>query len=258
MCTFIVAWQVFDGYPVVVAANRDEAVDRPSTPPAVISEDPRIVAPVDDRAGGTWIGYNEYGLVVSVTNRWTDADLTGERSRGLLVRDALACESVAAVRDLLDGAVETDAYDGFNLVALDRSDARVFEWDGTLTETAFEPGIHVVVNVGADHIVDLPEFPTLDPEDATRRREAARTQAESARRVLDDLGVRAGENVQTWLTRVNGVLTDHDYGFCVHGEDFGTRSSSVLRVPAEGEPRYEFADGQPCADDVSYLSVNTK
>jgi uncharacterized protein with NRDE domain len=256
MCTFIAAWQVFEGEPVVVAANRDEAIGRPSGPPRVIQEAPRVVAPVDERAGGTWIGYNEHGLVVAVTNRWTDADLDGERSRGLLVRDALECERARGAVSLVREAVETTEYAGFNLIALDRDDATLLEWDGTLTETSFEPGVHIVVNVGADRTVDIPEFPDLDPDLAADRRAAARSQAENAQRALEDLGVRAGENVQTWLTRVNGVLTNHDYGFCVHGDDFGTRSSSVIRIPEEGTPIYEFADGQPCADDVGYVTVD--
>lgn len=256
MCTFIVAWQVFEGEPVVVAANRDEAVGRPSRPPAVIHEEPRVVAPVDERAGGTWIGYNEHGLVVAVTNRWTDAELAGQRSRGLLVRDALECTSAAEAGSVVDSAVKTDEYAGFNLIVLDRAEATVFEWDGSLTRTSFEPGVHIVVNVGADRTVDIPEFPALEPEEAADRRERARSQAEHAQRALEGLGVRAGENVQTWLTRVNGVLTDHDYGFCVHGDGFATRSSSVIRVPAEGTPVYEFADGKPCADDVGYVTVD--
>ena len=47
MCTLVLAWQVFADYPVVVAANRDEALDRPSEPPTRIGEEPGVVAPRD-------------------------------------------------------------------------------------------------------------------------------------------------------------------------------------------------------------------
>jgi len=70
VCTIVIAWQVFTDTPVVVAANRDELLDRPSEPPAVVEEDPRVGAPRDAEAGGTWIGYNEHGVLVALTNRW--------------------------------------------------------------------------------------------------------------------------------------------------------------------------------------------
>ena len=82
MCTLVVAWNVFSDVPVAVAANRDESLDRESNPPAVVGKHPGIVAPTDREAGGTWIGYNEFGVFVAVTNRWTDADLAGERTQG--------------------------------------------------------------------------------------------------------------------------------------------------------------------------------
>jgi uncharacterized protein with NRDE domain len=255
MCTFILAWQVFDGEPVVVAANRDEADGRPSHTPTVIEDDPCVVAPLDDRAGGTWIGYNEHGVVVSVTNRWTDADLTGDRSRGLLVRDALGCETAGDAVALVEESIAEEEYAGFNLVAIDAIEATLLEWDGTLTETAFDPGVHVVVNVGADRRFDLPEFRDLDTERSRVRRSAARRQADSARRALDDLAVGPGEDVATWLTRAKRVLADHDYGFCVHGDGYGTRSSSIIRLPEDGTPSYEFADGYPCEEAVSYEQV---
>ena len=50
MCTLVLAWQVFADAPVVVAANRDELLDRPSEPPAVRDWEPPAVAPLDAEA----------------------------------------------------------------------------------------------------------------------------------------------------------------------------------------------------------------
>jgi uncharacterized protein with NRDE domain len=74
---------------LLVAANRDEAFDRPSAPPAEV--EPGIVAGRDLRAGGTWLGYNRHGLFVAVTNRKDPAPTPDAASRGLLVREALRC-----------------------------------------------------------------------------------------------------------------------------------------------------------------------
>jgi uncharacterized protein with NRDE domain len=242
VCTFILAWRAVADAPVVVAANRDERLDRDAEPPGVFATDPRVVAPRDAEAGGTWLGVNEHGVLAGVTNRWTDADLPGDRSRGLLVGDALAHDSAAAAVADVRESVGTDGYAGFNLVVADAADALLLEWDGTLSERRLDPGVHVVVNVGADGDFDVP----------TSRAEAGRRQADGAQRALAELAVRDGETADRWLDRAAATLRDHEYGFCVHGEGFGTRSSSLVVVGTER--RYRFADGPPCR--TAYRAVD--
>ena len=74
---------------ILVAANRDEAFDRPSLPPAEV--EPGVVAGRDLLAGGTWLGFNRHGLFVAVTNRKSPASTPDTPSRGLLAREALRC-----------------------------------------------------------------------------------------------------------------------------------------------------------------------
>lgn len=245
MCTLTLAWQVFPETPVVVAANRDELLARPSRPPAVVEDDPRIVAPLDEEAGGTWIGYNEHGLFVGVTNRWVD--LEGDRSRGLLVRDALRHESAEdATRFVERELAETD-YAGFNLVLADSTAAVLVEYDGQPHVQNLEPGIHVVVNVGANGDFFLPDG----------REEFAERQGENARAVREALQPEPGENADEWLSRAADVISDHDYGVCVHYEErgYGTRSSSLVSVHADGTGSYEFADGPPCVTAYRQVEV---
>ncbi|NHN49661.1 NRDE family protein [Halostella sp. JP-L12] len=245
MCTLTLAWQVFPDAPVVVAANRDELFGRPSEPPAVVDEEPRVVAPRDAEAGGTWIGYNEHGLLVAITNRWTDADLAGERSRGLLVRDALRHESAEAAARFVEREVDDREYDGFNLVVADAAAAHLFQWDGRLGFSRLEPGVHVVVNVGADGEFAVPDV----------RPDAAREQADNARRVRAALTPEPGETAEGWVDRAGDVLADHEYGVCVHGDGFGTRSSSLVLLGERGA-RYWFADGPPC--EAAYREVDVE
>ncbi|WP_323192365.1 NRDE family protein [Halostella sp. PRR32] len=244
MCTLTLAWRVFADAPVVVAANRDELVGRPSEPPAVVESDPRVVAPRDAEAGGTWIGYNEHGLLVAVTNRWTDADLAGDRSRGLLVRDALRHDSAEDAARFVEREVEENEFDGFNLVLADDAAALLYEWDGHLGFSRLEPGVHVVVNVGADDAFDVPEI----------RPDAAREQAANARGVRAALTPKPGETAEAWLDRAADVLSDHEYGVCVHGDGFGTRSSSLILL-GEAGARYWFADGPPCKTDYGEVDL---
>ncbi|NKE36816.1 hypothetical protein GWG54_13500 [Natronococcus sp. JC468] len=242
MCTLTLAWQVFEDAPVAVAANRDESLERESVPPGVYREEPRIVAPRDVEAGGTWIGYNERGVFAGITNRWGTPELAGERSRGLLVADALEASSAREAAATVDAETESREYDGFYLVVADERDAVCLQWNGVLERTDFEPGVHVVVNAAVDDDVRLP------PE----RPEIAREQADNARRVRAELVPDRGEGVDGWLERAGGVLGDHEYGVCVHGDGYGTRSSSLIALGERS--RYAFAPGPPC--ETAYEPVD--
>ncbi|WP_049979660.1 NRDE family protein [Halolamina rubra] len=242
MCTLTLAWQVFEDAPVAVAANRDEQRDRPSESPALIEEEPAVVAPRDAKAGGTWQGYNESGLFVGVTNRWTDAELAGERSRGLLVRDALREPSAEDAVRTVEHAVEEHEYAGFNLVLADENAAFLLEWDGRLLVRQLEPGVHVVVNVGAS---DAPAIPASAAE-------RGREQAEDAAAVRTALLPEPDEEPDAWLDRAASVLGDHEFGVCVHENGYGTVSASLIALGggddgfAADDVRFEFADGPPC------------
>jgi len=245
VCTLVLAWQVFGDTPVAVAANRDESVDRPSEPPAIREWGARVVAPRDEEAGGTWIGYNDHGVFAGITNRWLADPIDGERSRGRLVRDVLGRESADAAVRFVERAVEAGAYDGFNLVVADADAALYLEWDGRLAVRTLASGVHVAVNVGVDGSYAIP----------SHRQEAGDAQARNADRVRAAVQPEPGEAADSWLDRVASIVADHEYGVCVHREGidpdtgeryaFGTRSSSLIALGASG-PTYRFADGPPC------------
>jgi uncharacterized protein with NRDE domain len=235
VCTLTLAWQVFEDAPVVVAANRDELLDRPSEPPAVRDWEATVVAPIDREAGGTWLGYNEHGLLVGLTNRWTGESVESDRSRGLLVREALGHESATEAVRFVERELDERTYDGFNLVAADAGAALLVEYDGRRAVRNLSPGVHVVVNVGADGSYDVPDT----------RSEAGVEQANNADAVRTALQPEPGETSGSWLDRAAAVLGDHEYGVCLHHENFGTRSSSLIRLGTD-DVTYQFADGPPC------------
>ncbi len=69
MCTLIVLHRCVPDRPLVVAANRDEFLDRPSEEPALrSSRTGPIVAPLDLEAGGTWVGVSARGVFAGLTN----------------------------------------------------------------------------------------------------------------------------------------------------------------------------------------------
>ncbi|WP_302080831.1 NRDE family protein [Salinibaculum rarum] len=245
MCTITFAWQAFEDAPVVVAANRDEQDDRPSEPPARRDWERPVVAPRDSEAGGTWIGYNDAGVLVAITNRWLEESIAGDRSRGLLVRDALNHDSAEDAVRFVERELDRRSYQGFNLVVADASAALLVEWDGRRRISNFDPGVHVVVNVGADGNYVIPGH----------RTEVSEQQAANADAVRTALKPEPGEDSQAWLDRAATVISDHEYGVCVHGDGFGTRSSSLVRL-CESETTYEFADGPPC--ETSFRPVEAR
>jgi len=282
VCTLALAWQEFENTPLAVAANRDEALGRPADPPGVYRTEPRVIAPRDASAGGTWIGYNAYGLFVAITNRWVERE--GARSRGLLVADALGLSSASAAVDRVREAVTTETYAGFNLVVADADRAVLLEYDGNLRVTDLDPGVHVVVNVGADGRFFEPDHrpdvgrQQADNAEAVRAALRVDDPAESLSTADDnathppsaDDGDRGHDDdtapplpsadsdrdsadpAADWLAHAARVLGDHAFGVCVHGDGFGTRSASLIAVgrPKADEPtppdRYWFADGPPC------------
>ncbi|WP_255196275.1 NRDE family protein [Halorarius litoreus] len=268
MCTLAFAWQVFDDY-LTVAANRDEALARPSSPPTVRGENPRVLAPRDEEAGGTWVGYNEHGTFVALTNRWTREPSEGDRSRGLLVRETLdqptTTEAVAFVRSEL--AART--YEPFHLVVADADRAVLFDHDTTTSETRLAPGVYVVGNTGWCG-------ERWGPVDATARQrtetffepgmrpEIGRQQAANDRMVLDALvEATSADEADAWLDAGSEILSDHDYGVCLHptatgveeidaAGGFGTKSSTLIRLGATRT--YRHAEGPPCEN--AYQSVD--
>jgi len=235
VCTLTLAWQVFEDAPVVVAANRDELLDRPSVPPAERDWEAAVVAPMDEEAGGTWLGYNEHGVLAGITNRWIDEPVEADRSRGLLVRDALGYESATDACRFVERELDARTYDGFNLVLADDTAAILIEHDGARVVRNLQPGIHVVVNVGADGVYDIP----------AERSDVGTAQANNADAVRTALQPEPGETSSGWLDRAADVLGDHEYGVCIHREHFGTRSSSLIRLGTDAV-EYRYSDGPPC------------
>ena len=69
MCLLVVASCVVAGEPLIVGANRDEVLERPSTAVTVLDEGPpRIVGGRDELSGGTWLAVNELGVCAGLTN----------------------------------------------------------------------------------------------------------------------------------------------------------------------------------------------
>jgi uncharacterized protein with NRDE domain len=119
MCSVVIRLENGPEPSLWLAANRDENLDRASAPSQLRDfGGTRVLAPVDLVAGGTWIGVNEFGLLVAITNRFMEGGRTDLRSRGELVKTALRFESVESAGGWMK-SIDPRDYNPFHLIAAD-------------------------------------------------------------------------------------------------------------------------------------------
>ncbi len=121
MCLLVVAHRVSEQMPLLVAANRDEFMDRPTAPLHRWDDGSGIIGGRDLEAGGTWLGVRS-GRWAALTNvRQLPAPKKNGPSRGQLVVKALTLSGpVTRVAAVLQA--EADQYQGFNLMVGDATD----------------------------------------------------------------------------------------------------------------------------------------
>ena len=68
MCLILFACAAHARYPLIVAANRDEAYARPSEAAAFWKDAPHVYGGRDLEHGGTWLGLTRAGRFAAVTN----------------------------------------------------------------------------------------------------------------------------------------------------------------------------------------------
>src|SRR6185437_9531743 len=132
MCTLVILRRPDHRWPVLIGANRDEMIDRPwQAPDRHWPDRPEVVGGLDQLAGGSWFGINDWGVAAAVLNRQGSlGPAAGQRSRGELVLESLdhadAVDAAAALSHL-----DPSAYRTFNLIVADNRDAFWLKHDGS-------------------------------------------------------------------------------------------------------------------------------
>jgi len=148
MCLILVAWQVPDRQPLVVAANRDEFHARPAAPAAFWEDPPAILAGRDLEAHGTWMGISRGGKFAAVTNYRGGTEPRAAQSRGSLVAAFLA-NGQAPAQYIGEVQKKANSYSGFNLLVSDGAELWWLSNRGG-TPRRLEPGIYGLGNALLD------------------------------------------------------------------------------------------------------------
>lgn len=149
MCLVVLALRASPLYPLVVAANRDEFLDRPAVPAGFWPGPAGLLAGRDLKAGGTWMGVTRAGRFAALTNvRAPGSFDPSAPSRGhVVVRFLLGADE--PVRHLERLAAEPVRRNGFNLVAGSTGRLAWFSNAGGRPRE-IEDGVHAVSNALLD------------------------------------------------------------------------------------------------------------
>lgn len=238
MCTVVVLIRPGHSWPLILAANRDEMLDRAWDGPAEHwPERPGVVAGRDRSGGGTWMGINRHHVIATVLNRpGSLGPKPGKRSRGELPLIALehptAEEAAAAI-----AALEAGAYRRFNMVIADSAGAYFLRGLGESRAEAvpLAPGLHMVTARDPNdmtsprvvrHLPRLREAPPPEPPEEWSAWEAILADRSGPPESQLNIVPRAG---------------------------FGTVCSSLAALGSDGRAVWRFAPGPP--DQAGFVPI---
>ncbi len=232
MCTVMVRFAPGGPWPLLVAAVRDEFLDRPWDPPGGYwPEYPSVQGGRDRLAGGTWMavdrGRSAVAALLNGVRLGPAADGTPRPTRGTL--------PLAALRraEPIDPA-EVWRYDGFHLLRADTERVEVWSWDGRgYVHEQLAPGDHIIVNLGPDRTADplVPHFrPLLAAVGDADPRPGVPTEVAWG----DWIELLRGDGLDP--SDLRALLVAHDVG----GLRYGSGSATLVGLASDGAVRYDF------------------
>jgi uncharacterized protein with NRDE domain len=241
MCLILFAYNVHPSYRLVLAANRDEFFERPSSSADFWDDHRQVIAGRDLKGGGTWLGVTKEGRFAAITNYRDPASWKNDApSRGKLVSNYL-CDNQRADNYLDKISRQAQLYNGYNLIIGDRRE--LFSYSNRGEKQKINSGIYGLSN----HLLNTP-WPKVS------RGKKMLTAA------LDKKGVELEEALFALLTDrripADNKLPETGVGLewervlspiFITSPNYGTRSSSILLIGKNGRVRFveKVYDGKP-------------
>jgi len=146
VCTLILLYGLLEDYPVVALHNRYLGKDTLEQTPRRLNGG--TVAPLDVASGGTWIGVNDSGLLLAITNQETQWLPEPGRSRGLLALDMLKeCETAEEAKERLIDPGIRGLYRTGNFTVLDGQTAWHVVWDRETHIYPIDEGVYALSTI---------------------------------------------------------------------------------------------------------------
>lgn len=253
MCLIVFAWQAHAGFPLVVAANRDEFFDRPSAAARWWDDGSQRLAGRDLRAGGTWMGVSRSGRFAALTNYRDPSERKPDApSRGALVANFLI-DTTAPAEYLAALASSAPRYNGFNLLAAqigardERDAVQVISNRDQSGPRIVVPGIHALSNA----LLDTP-WPKVE-----RARAGLQALLTEPHRTADELTAGLVDLLADRTTAHDNELPNTGLSIAreralssifIRTPGYGTRASTVLIVDSGG--RVTFTERR-CEPDLA-------
>ncbi|MFZ5829191.1 MAG: NRDE family protein [Planctomycetota bacterium] len=149
-----ILYRVARNTPILLAANREEYFERPTQMPKIQPGSPRVMCGIDRQAGGTWLGVNQFGLLVTVTNRRKRQVQVEPRSRGLLCRELMDLRTAREAADHAERELRAGRYAGANYLVADAKSAAVVYGGDYVHVQEITPGLHTLSNGDLDDMND--------------------------------------------------------------------------------------------------------
>ncbi|MFH1156852.1 MAG: NRDE family protein [Pseudomonadota bacterium] len=116
MCLILFAHEARPGHRLILAANRDEFLSRPTAPMAFWADCHGILAGRDLKQGGTWLGMDRSGRMAALTNYRDPASVNPQApSRGAIIPEYLE-SGLPPARFLEHLKKDAHMYNGFNII----------------------------------------------------------------------------------------------------------------------------------------------
>ncbi len=234
VCLILFSVAHHPGFPLIIAANRDESYSRPAARVSFWPDAPHIAGGRDLRGGGTWLAIARNGRWGALTNyRRGNTYRADAPTRGRLVSNYLQSDIAPAdyVRDLAPIALQ---FNGFNLLVGEGTEIYYLSNrnDGP---RRVEPGVHGLSN----HLLDTP-WPKvqLGKETLAAVRDVAPDQVvEHLLGALDRRSVPVqSELPDTGIGQAQERVLSPPF---IAAESYGTRASTILLVDDNGHVTIE-------------------
>lgn len=231
MCLIVFAWDVHPKYKLILAANRDEFYDRPSSPAGFWQDHPDILGGRDLKAGGSWMTVSSKGHVAAVTNYRDisnikpDANSRGELPTGFMLSD---CSPSAYIQQLHE---HSETYNGFNILAA-TMDQMVHYSNYERKLNIVDRGIYGLSNALLDT-----NWPKV--ERAKRKFQTLVDDHFTHEQLIEMMGdTKIAEEAILPETGIPKEMEKALSAMCIRTENYGTCCSTVITLDRNGEVNF--------------------